>query len=99
VQRVRELGQDDHLAWALIPLLGASIAASMLMAIIYGLTSDEKWDLRFNAGRDGTHTGWGPILGVVGALLVGTGVLMADHRRSAASASSSTAREARKISQ
>ena len=71
----------------------------MLMAIIYGLTSDEKWDLRFNAGRDGTHTGWGPILGVVCALLVGTGVLMATIAFSSQRFFEYQIEEARKISQ
>ena len=46
IERVRELGQDDHLSWALIPLLGFVIAASMLCAILYGLMPDERWDLR-----------------------------------------------------
>jgi len=77
VQRVLAFGQDDHLSWALIPLLGASMAAGMLMAIIYGLTSDEQWDRRFNADRGATHTRWGPILGAVLGLLLGAGVLMA----------------------
>jgi hypothetical protein len=77
MQRVLDLGQDDHLAWALIPLAGASVATGMLMAIIYGLTTDENWDRRFNAGRPITHTGWGPIFGVVLALMMGAGVLMA----------------------
>ncbi len=35
---MRALGQDDQLAWLLIPLLGLVIAATMLTAIIYGLT-------------------------------------------------------------
>jgi hypothetical protein len=99
VRRVLELGQDDHLAWALIPLLGASVAASMLMAIVYGLTSDEKWDLRFNAGDGVTHTGWGPILGVVFALLMGTGVLMATIAFSSQRFFEYQIEEARKISQ
>ena len=41
---------DHPLAWALIPLLGAMLAAAMLAAIVYGLTSDEKWDARHNPG-------------------------------------------------
>jgi hypothetical protein len=76
VQRARSLGQDDHLAWVLIPLLGFTVAAAMLAAIVYGLTSDEKWNARFNANRPG-RSGWAAIIGVMLALLVGAGVLIA----------------------
>ena len=76
VQRVGDFGQDDRLAWLLIPLLGLSISAAMLSAIVYGLTPDEQWDERHNAGQRGPATGWGPVLGVVLALLLGAGVLM-----------------------
>ena len=77
IRRVLDFGQDDHLAWALIPLAGASVSTGMLMAILYGLTTDDKWDRRFNAGRSVTHTGWGAIFGVILALMIGAGVLMA----------------------
>jgi hypothetical protein len=77
IHRAREIGLDDHVAWLLIPLLGVSLASGMLMAIIYGLTSDEKWDHRFNPRSPASHTGWGPIFGVVLALVIGAGVLMA----------------------
>lgn len=76
VQRMREFGQDDRLSWALIPLLGLMIAQGMLCAIVYGLTPDAKWDARYNAGHTGRSTGWGPVLAVVAALLVGAAVLM-----------------------
>ncbi|MDE2275288.1 MAG: TM2 domain-containing protein, partial [Burkholderiales bacterium] len=36
--RVHELGQDDRLAWLLVPLLGLAITAAMLSAITYALT-------------------------------------------------------------
>ena len=77
VLRVESFGQDDQLAWLLIPLLGCTVAASMLCAIVYGLTSDERWNARFNAGRDASRSGWGAVLGAMLALLVGAGVLMA----------------------
>lgn len=76
VQRVLDLGQDDKLSWALIPLAGVSIAAAMLTAIVYGLTSDDKWDARFNP-EGGSRSGWAAIIGVIVALLIGAGVLMA----------------------
>ncbi len=77
VMRARALGQDDHLAWVLMPFAGATIAASMLCAIVYGLASEDKWNARFNAGRTGSPSGWGAVLGAMVALLVGAGVLMA----------------------
>jgi hypothetical protein len=74
VLRLRELGQDDRLAWLLIPLLGLMIAQGMAHAIVYGLTSDESWAARH--GQPMQPTGWAPVLGVVTALLVGATVLM-----------------------
>ena len=76
VQRMLDYGQDDRLAWLLIPLLGLMLSAAMLTAIVYGLTPDEKWDSRFNAGERVTHSGWPVVLGVIVALMVGAGVLM-----------------------
>jgi hypothetical protein len=76
VIRMRELGQDDRLAWLLIPVLGLMLSLAMLTAIVYGLTPDEKWDARHNPGQRGPATGWGPVLGVILALLVGGTVLM-----------------------
>lgn len=78
VRRAQTLGQDDALSWALIPLLGLVLAQAMLAAIVYGLTSDERWDARHNAGdARRSASGWGVVLGVVVALFLGSGVLMA----------------------
>jgi len=77
VQRMNELGQDDKLAWALIPLLGFTLAAAMLAAIVYGLTPDEKWDTRHNPGSAVHDTRWAPIFGVIVALMLGAAALMA----------------------
>lgn len=74
VLRMRELGQDDQLAWLLIPLLGLAISAGMLAAIVYGLTADDKWAARW--GQPLQPTAWGPVLGVITALLLGAAVLM-----------------------
>jgi hypothetical protein len=76
VQRMDQFGQDDRLAWLLIPLLGLSLSAAMLMAIVYGLTPDEKWDARLNPSAAVQATGWAPVLGVIVALLLGASVLM-----------------------
>jgi hypothetical protein len=76
VLRMRALGQDDHLAWLLIPVLGLMISQAMLCAIVYGLTPDERWDARRNAGLPPRATRWGPVLGAILALMVGGAVLM-----------------------
>jgi hypothetical protein len=76
VQRMRAFGQDDRAASLLIPLLGLSITAAMLTAIVYGLTSDEKWTQRHAAGGPVQRTGWAPVLGVIVALLIGASVFM-----------------------
>jgi len=76
VMRMRILGQEDRLAWLLIPLLGLMISQAMLCAIVYGLTPDERWDARHNPGRPVRATRWAPVLGVIAALLVGGTVLM-----------------------
>lgn len=78
VGRALALGQDDRLAWALIPLLGIVLAAAMAMAIAYGLTPDDRWDARYNLGRPAaTKSGWMAVLGAVLGLFFGAGVLMA----------------------
>lgn len=77
ISRVLELGQDDPLSWALIPLLGIAVASAMLAAILCGLTPDERWDQRFNGGTAGAPSGWAAVIGVVLALLLGATVLMA----------------------
>lgn len=73
VLRMRALGQDDHAAWLLIPLLGLMISQAMLSAIVIGLTPDERWQARFGSRR---HSGWAAVLGVIAALMIGGAVLM-----------------------
>jgi hypothetical protein len=77
VQRMRHLGVDDHLAWVLIPILGLMLSITMLTAIVYGLTPDEKWNARFNRNGPQHQTNWATVIGVAAALIVGGGVLMA----------------------
>lgn len=77
IQRVQALGQDDQLSWLLLPLLGLMIAQACLFAILYGLTPDERWDARHNPGAAAHATGWGAVLGVIAALMVGATALMA----------------------
>jgi hypothetical protein len=75
VLRMDSLGQDDRLAWVLIPFFGIMVSVGMVSAIVIGLTSDEKWHARFGEGEL-TSTAWGPILGVIAALLIGGAALM-----------------------
>lgn len=75
VQRMLDLGQDDRVAWVLIPLLGLAISAGMLAAIVFGLTPDERWAERHGTPR--RPSGWLAILGVIAAVFVGSTVLMA----------------------
>lgn len=81
LERVQQLGQDDQLSWMLIPLLGFTIAGCALNAIVYGLTSIDKWNAKFNPTADelapAGRTQWGTIIGTATALLLGTTVLMA----------------------
>ena len=77
VQRMDALGQDDRLAWVLIPFLGVMLVQGALHAVIYGLTPDERWDARYNAGQAPRETRWGPILGVIAAVALGGICLMA----------------------
>lgn len=99
IQRVQDYGLDDHWSWALIPLLGLMVAQAMLAAILYGLTPDERWDARHNPGQPVHPTRWAPVLGVITALLVGAGVLMATIAFSGQRYFEYQVEEAKKISQ
>lgn len=81
IERVQQLGQDDHLSWVLIPLLGFTIAGCALNAIVYGLMTPEKWNARFNPQAQPEDraggTSWFTIFAIATALMIGTGVLMA----------------------
>lgn len=74
--RMDRLGQDDMLSWLLIPLLGLSLSAAMLSAIVIGLTPDARWAQRFGAGAPAKPSGWGVVLGVATALMIGGALLM-----------------------
>lgn len=103
VQRVQELGQDDRLSWVLIPLLGFTIAACALNAILFGLMTPERWNGRYNphAQTDAApgRTNWFTIFAIATSLLVGTTVLMASLAYSFQHYFEYQIEEARKISQ
>ena len=73
---MRAFGQDDRLSWLMIPVLGVMLSQGMLHAIVYGLKADEPWDRLRNPGHPGRATGWGAVMGVIVALLVGATILM-----------------------
>ncbi|HEY2255471.1 MAG TPA: hypothetical protein VGI11_07520 [Variovorax sp.] len=82
LERVNLFGLDDGWSWALIPLLGFTIAGCALTGIVYGLMTPEKWNARYNANLAPTETGtagntnWFTIGAIVLALLVGSTVLL-----------------------
>jgi hypothetical protein len=80
VLRMRNIGMDDTLGWLLAPLLGLSLSAAMLCAIVYALTPDDKWAARYNPGHIANGatvaTGWGAVMAAIVGLLLGGAVLM-----------------------
>lgn len=103
VERLNEYGVDDQLSWLLLPLLGFTIAACALMAIIYGLMTPEKWNARFNpnVSLDAApgRTNWLTVFGAATSLLVGAAVLMATIAFSLQHYFQYQVEEGRKISQ
>jgi TM2 domain-containing membrane protein YozV len=84
MRRVWVLGQDDRLAWMLVPLFGFSLFAACLAAVVCGLMQEDKWNAAYNAKPLESHTAGGisgvstgvTIFGVILALLLGTTALM-----------------------
>jgi len=76
IQRMDVLGQDDRLAWVLMPLLGLMLFQAMAHAVYFGLTSDERWNARYNPGKEPRATRWGPIIAVILAVAIGGICLM-----------------------
>lgn len=80
VMRTRQFGVDDQWGWLLAPWLGFSIAACALAALVYGLSSSERWNQRFNptASSDAVagNSNWFTICIIVLAMLVGTTALI-----------------------
>lgn len=102
LQRVADLGQDDHLSWLLLPLLGFTWAATMLQAILYGLTPDERWNARHNPGvppEQAPSGNWLTVVGIALALMVGATVLMSAIAFSGQRYFEYQIEEARKMSQ
>lgn len=67
--------------YALLPLLVSWIAA-FIAALVIGLTPDEQWDARFNAGTNGrTQSNWLLAILLVATLMIGATVLIATIAR------------------
>ncbi|MFA9288019.1 hypothetical protein ACCQ08_24795 [Comamonas sp. SY3] len=103
MERIASHGIDDQVSWLLVPLLGFTIAACALVAIVYGLMAPEKWNARHNPGlpEDALpgRTRWLTIFGIVASLLIGTTILMASLAYSFEHYFQYQIEEARKISQ
>jgi TM2 domain-containing membrane protein YozV len=68
--RMRTWGVDDTRGSALL-------AATMLQAIVYGLTSDERWAARHGARPGGAGPAWPVLVAVVIALAAGASIAVA----------------------
>ena len=99
LQRMDQLGQDDHLSWLLIPFLGLMLVNAMICGIVYGLTSDEKWDAQHNVGQRGPASGWAAVIGVVACVFLGGIALMSTIAFSAQRYFESQEEAAQEISQ
>jgi hypothetical protein len=101
--RMKTNGLDDPFGWVLVPVLGFTIAACALNAIVYGLMTPEKWNARFNptapldAGPG--QTNWMTVGAMALALLIGTTILMSSIVFSFQTYFENQVEEARKISQ
>lgn len=100
IVRMDNLGQDDKVAWLLIPILGLMIAQAMLYAIVMGLMPDEQWNARHNPGViPAPVTRWIPVLGAIAGLFFGAAILMSTIAFSGQKFFEWQVEEARKISQ
>lgn len=103
IARARSNGLDDLWSWLLIPLLGFTIAACALTAIVYGLMTPDKWNARFNPAysKDAAagSTTWFTVGAIALALVFGATVLLSSIVFSFQHYFEYQIEEARKISQ
>jgi TM2 domain len=75
--RMRNIGMDDQWGWLLVPMLGFSVSAAMLSAIVIALMPDEKWDRIHNPAHIASQpAGWGAVMVAIIGLLLGGAVFM-----------------------
>ncbi len=75
--RLREIGLDDTRGALLVLLLGVMVAAAMLQAIVYGLTSDTRWAERHGGTPAPGRSAWPTVIAVGLALAIGAAVTVA----------------------
>ena len=88
--------------WVLITIGFASIEATWLTAIAFGLRMDQRWDAQFNPGikaSKATKSGCLTILTVIFSLVLGAGVMMTFLAISFEQFFISQLQEAKKLSQ
>jgi hypothetical protein len=70
-------GESDAIAQVALPILGLIVGLALFQALLIGLTPDARWDAHWNAGTGRqSSSGWGAVLVVMFALLLGTAALM-----------------------
>jgi hypothetical protein len=75
------IGRGPNPFWVLLPLL-ISYSVGFIETLVIGLTPDEKWDERYNAGSGAqSHSGWPVVLLLVATMLVGATVVIATISR------------------
>lgn len=75
------VGHAPNPFWVLLPLLVSAIVG-FIEALVIGLTPDEKWDARHNAGSGATsRSNWMIAVLLVTTMMVGTTVLIATMSR------------------
>jgi hypothetical protein len=103
VWRAQRFGVDDVASWVLVPLLGIMIAVGCLSALVYGLSSREQWNARYNTSAGPEHaagaTNWFTVLALVAALMIGATSFLASLAYSFQRYFEVQIEEARKISQ
>ncbi|MYM37137.1 NINE protein [Duganella sp. FT94W] len=78
---VAQLAPQADGFYKLLPVT-LSILAGMLQALILGLTPDEKWDARYNAGSGRqSDTRWPVAVVLVASMMIGAGGLIATLSR------------------
>jgi hypothetical protein len=77
ILRMRNISMEDPWSGLLVPLLGLSLSAAMLSAIVIALTTDDKWAQAHNPTQGvGPPAGWGAVMAAIIGLLLGGTVFM-----------------------
>ncbi len=55
--------RTDMATWVLLAAFIAVVLAALIQALVIGLTADDRWDARWNAGTGRrSANGWGPVM-------------------------------------